>query len=335
MKIGLVLTGGGARGAYQSGAVRYLAEQGFCPHIIAGTSIGALNGAVLASHPSFVDAAFHLEDLWDQLGQADVIKINKATVVKMASDFATTFTQQLNSWAFKLFVRQGFLKHANAFFDVVPIEKLLRQMVNAEQLRRGIELWATVFPSLHIPGFIEYHWIFNGLIDAFRAYTGVKSHWIKAQDCEDDTVLYKLLLASAAIPFAFPKQIVNGTGYVDGGLADNVPVRALSARDCNVAIIIHLSNGSVFNRHDFPGMSIIEIRPEQSMIRSHMPVAGEISSILDFSPQRIHELKQQGYEDSERCLQPILEAAATICRQQYEQEKLIDSTVKLFNDTPL
>lgn len=53
IKIGLVLAGGDAKGAYQSGLVKYLAEIDFAPLMIAGTSIGALNGAILASGTSF------------------------------------------------------------------------------------------------------------------------------------------------------------------------------------------------------------------------------------------------------------------------------------------
>jgi NTE family protein len=46
-QVGLVLVGGGAKGAYQAGALKYLAEEtAIEPQIIAGTSIGALNGAV-------------------------------------------------------------------------------------------------------------------------------------------------------------------------------------------------------------------------------------------------------------------------------------------------
>lgn len=58
---GLVLTGGGAKGAYQAGALKYLAEIGFEPAIISGTSIGAFNGAVLSSirpFPSAVNSSF-------------------------------------------------------------------------------------------------------------------------------------------------------------------------------------------------------------------------------------------------------------------------------------
>ncbi len=63
--VGLVLVGGGAKGAYQAGALRYLAELDFSPHIIAGTSIGALNGAVLAANKPLKQAVQRLDELWD------------------------------------------------------------------------------------------------------------------------------------------------------------------------------------------------------------------------------------------------------------------------------
>ena len=46
-KFGLVLAGGGAKGAYRVGALKYIAELGIVPQIIAGISIGALNSAIL------------------------------------------------------------------------------------------------------------------------------------------------------------------------------------------------------------------------------------------------------------------------------------------------
>lgn len=88
--IGLVLAGGGAKGAYQAGALTYLAELGFQPKIIAGTSIGALNGAVVASHQSFVQGVDYLNQLWDKLGQAQIIRPNTGTVVKTLSYLVKT-----------------------------------------------------------------------------------------------------------------------------------------------------------------------------------------------------------------------------------------------------
>ncbi|MBS9386020.1 MAG: patatin-like phospholipase family protein [Dolichospermum sp. BR01] len=61
IKLGLVLAGGGAKGAYKSGVVKYLAEIDFAPLMIAGTSIGALNGAILASGTSFKQSSDRLQ----------------------------------------------------------------------------------------------------------------------------------------------------------------------------------------------------------------------------------------------------------------------------------
>ena len=48
-KLGLVLSGGGAKGAYHVGILKYLAEQHIQPQAISGASIGSLNGAIVAS----------------------------------------------------------------------------------------------------------------------------------------------------------------------------------------------------------------------------------------------------------------------------------------------
>ena len=62
-KFGLVMSGGGAKGAFQVGAVKALAELGVPVDGIAGASIGALNGAIVASAPSLTEAAGHLEEV--------------------------------------------------------------------------------------------------------------------------------------------------------------------------------------------------------------------------------------------------------------------------------
>jgi len=57
---GLVLSGGGAKGAYQVGVVKCLADHGVCLSTIAGTSVGALNGAVIAAAPDLDSATDRL-----------------------------------------------------------------------------------------------------------------------------------------------------------------------------------------------------------------------------------------------------------------------------------
>ena len=218
---------------------------------------------------------------------------------------------------------EGLLKDRTAIFDPAPIEQLLRESVNPTALRYGIELWVTVFPSLKIPG-LGYDW----LIDFVRAKTGTDAHWLCVQDFASEDTLYNLLLASAALPLAFPSREINGKFYVDGGLADNVPLRSLAARGCTHAIIIHLQNGSVWSSHDFP-QTIIEIRPEQPINKSDTPLIGLVDSWLNFSAERIAQLKQRGYEDARRCLEPILLSFRTVREQRLAHNSMVDSTTLL------
>lgn len=331
--IGLVLAGGGAKGAYQAGALTYLAERGFEPHVIAGTSIGALNGAVLASHYSFVQGVNALSQLWDDLGNAQIIRPNTGSIARTLSYVTQTTIPHFSEWVVDCLQGMGFLSSHHTIFDPKPIEYFLQNAVNLEQLRQGLELWITVFPSLNIPG-IDYDLLMVGM-DILRAKTGTKVDWLCAQDFEDDNTLFNLLLASAAIPLVFPQREVNGQFYVDGGLVDNIPFGALTAKGCTHVIVIHLDNGEIWNRYDFPEQTIIEIRPEKTINHSDIPIWGAISTILDFSADYIAELKARGYEDAKRCLEPILQSFQVIGQQRQTHNSLVYSTLELLNDYPL
>jgi hypothetical protein len=70
-KVAFVLGGGGVLGATQVGMLRALVEQGITPDLVLGTSVGALNGAVIAADPS-QRAVSRLTDLWSTLSDAGV-----------------------------------------------------------------------------------------------------------------------------------------------------------------------------------------------------------------------------------------------------------------------
>lgn len=332
-KWGLVLTGGGAKGAYQVGALRYLAELGFSPCMIAGTSIGALNGAVLASQRSFAQAVHCLDELWNQLGQAEILRLNSGVVLPIFSYASQALLPTFSKGLMSFLVQQQLIKDQTAIFDPEPIERLLRQAIDPEALRHGTELWVTVFPALHIPG-LKYDGL-TAIIDLLRARAGTNAHWLCAQDCKDDETLYNLLLASAAIPLAFPKRSIEGQHYVDGGLADNVPLGALAKQGCTHTIIIHLQNGSTWNRYNYPHQTVIEIRPEQSINEIDLPIIGGISTLLDFSPGHIARLTEQGYQDAKRCMEAVIQTLTTVANGRRQQASLLESTEKLMNDPPL
>ena len=69
MTTALVLSGGGARGDFEVGAVRYLYDHGVQPQIICGTSVGAINGVKLAEGGN--EALGGLENIWLQLQSVD------------------------------------------------------------------------------------------------------------------------------------------------------------------------------------------------------------------------------------------------------------------------
>lgn len=84
MKTGLVLSGGGAVGAYQAGVVKALAECGTQISMVSGASIGAFNGAIIAASTDLSEAAVRLEALWDHLGNNQVLSVNRLVYFSFA-----------------------------------------------------------------------------------------------------------------------------------------------------------------------------------------------------------------------------------------------------------
>ena len=77
IKTGLVLAGGGAKGAYQAGVMRALLEMSIQVDAIAGASIGVLNGAVLASAPDLTTGTERLSALWDKISHLNPLRVAK------------------------------------------------------------------------------------------------------------------------------------------------------------------------------------------------------------------------------------------------------------------
>ena len=201
IKLGLVLAGGGAKGAYQSGVVKYLAEIDFAPLMIAGTSIGALNGAILASGTSFKQSSdafgersYRLWQLWRELGEANIINWQ---LVKYP----------LHSLAQYL----HFSGEDASLCNSRPLDEFLHNAVNAEQLRNGIELWVAAFPSAHnfLPSPHKAGQIVPTIGNAIASNLGQSAEYIHVQSAKTDEEIYQTLLASAASPLAFKARQID------------------------------------------------------------------------------------------------------------------------------
>ena len=295
-RVGLVLAGGGAKGAYQVGVLECLADAGMRLAAVAGASIGALNASVVAAAPDLTSAAARLAAVWDEVGRA-------AGAVSPGI---------------------GDLLAANPVARPEFLERLLMRHVDRSELRDGLPLWVSVYPSPPPPaGLPDIGW----LVDAVLVDASVRSEWLHVNTLPLEE-MYEALFASAALPLFLPPRTVGGVRYRDGGISDNTPIRALLTHTpCDLFIVVHLTRGVLWDAHDYASGRILEIRPEQSLNADG--VLGGVSAMLDFTSDRAAVLRRQGYDDAERTLAKVRDVMTAAHALRRSQDILLDSAQML------
>lgn len=296
LRLGLVLSGGGACGAYEVGVIRVLSRWGLSPQVISGASIGALNGAVLASSPRFRLAADRLESLWEALDTEEILRLRDPSkdwgskydleASEALCDSTSSAHEQKKERASESKAR---FDQAFALLDEDPMASILSKSIDLKQLRKGPDLYISIFPGDDDPG------LFGAILDLIHwLRADRRSEFVRIKDYSDTQIL-TLLKASAAIPLAFKPQPFCGRIYRDGGIGaqGNTPIQPLCQTDCTHGIVIVLDHRFPLNPAKWPTMELVEIRPSQNLQED-----GLIRSILDFSPKRIRELIQLGEEDA-------------------------------------
>ena len=205
--IALVLQGGGALGAYQAGVYQALHEAGLQPDIVAGVSIGGVNAAIIAGNPP-ERRVERLRDFWDgvtarpvSLFTVDGDAARKAT--NMWSALLTTTLGQpgffkpnrLNPWISP----RGSIT-ATAFYDTAPLRETLSRLVDFDLLNG------------------------SGLRYAAGA-VNVMSGNFAYFDSTQTQIQPDHVMASAALPPAFPAIQIGTDFYWDGGLVSNTPLQ--------------------------------------------------------------------------------------------------------------
>ncbi|MCL2684609.1 MAG: patatin-like phospholipase family protein [Synergistaceae bacterium] len=309
--IGLVLSGGGAKGAYQAGIIKALAEMDVPIAAISGASVGALNGAVAASSGSLRNAAGRLEKLWGIVAKdpplcektPSLIRLLEAIGLKLSDDLRNT-ARITNEIAHNL-LSTIMSPETGALVDNSRIRSLLSEYVSVEQLASGIPLYVSVYhknkktlATLIGPGLAK-----------LRIGKNPESEFLHVQSLQPEDQ-HTALLASAAIPFLLAAQEIEGESYVDGGLGDvltsagNTPISPLLDAGCNPIIVTHLSDRSAWNRQKHPDAAIIEIKRDEKIDRT--AVLPELFDVISFQPKKIHSWMEQGYSDTIRCVKPWL-----------------------------
>jgi len=218
--IGLVLTAGGARGAYQAGVLKRISElptlgDGPSPfRIVSGASAGAINGAAVAAFSSsFRAGATLLAKLWSQLSMSDVFRTDAAAMARTGSRIAMDM-------ALGGLIGGGRME---ALVDSTPLRGFLDRHLPldriAEAIRKG-DLYALAVTAT------GYH---SG--KAFTFVQGQPGHpvWNKSRRVAlRAEITLDHIRASSSIPLVFPPVPLNvggGTAYFgDGALRQTTPL---------------------------------------------------------------------------------------------------------------
>ncbi len=237
----LVLSGGGARGAYEAGALSYILgvlpeSLGRPPHldILCGTSVGAINATWLAAT---IDApnycAERLEELWRSLVFSEVVQFSYRDLWQMVQ------RSVVNSVPGQA-VSMDDTPREGGVLDTAFFDNLIQREIPFEQIARNLD---------------------DGIIDAISVsatdlVTGQTTVFIQSNDdvppwtrdarriASGGAMTAKKVLASAALPVLFPTVQINGRWYCDGGLRQNTPISPALRLGAERVLIISLKSRS-------------------------------------------------------------------------------------------
>jgi NTE family protein len=250
----LILPGGGARGAYQVGVLKAIneltAEDSNPFPVICGTSAGAINAAVLASHAhEFPVGVQRLDQFWRSMFCERVYRTDAWTVFKTGMRFALTL------------LSGGLIRtNPRAFLDNTPLRLFLQKTLRLEGIETAIESGALRGVAVTASGYASASATsyFQGQKD-IPGWQRTRRRGLPAQ------LNVQHLLASAALPILFPAERIGNEYFGDGGMRMVAPLSPAIHLGANRILVI----GTRDEKPDLP--------PDKP---SDYPSAGEIGGYL-------------------------------------------------------
>lgn len=198
---GLVLDGGGARGAYQIGAWKALHEAGVRIRGIAGTSVGALNGALICMGD--VDEAEHI---WKEMTFSKVMDVDDDWMERL-------FQKEV---PMRELLKELMLRLRDGGIDVTPLKDLIHNILDEDRIRSaGIDFSLLTF-----------------------SLSDMKELDLTLDEIPEG-LLADFLLASACL-LGFKNEPLHGKTYLDGGVINNVPLNSLVKRGYRDIITVRI-----------------------------------------------------------------------------------------------
>ena len=259
-KLGLVFAGGGGKGAYQIGVWKALCETGLDKQIkaVSGTSVGALNAALFAQ-----GSLSNAIKVWESIGLFNVVKPHRPT---------------------------------NGLFSSGNLAKMIKGCIDLSwrSVTTGIKCYVTAACKKEdVDSVIGPD---DKIDENAKSEYKPRSFLLSDQRLSEHQRL-KLLCATSAIPHIFPSQKIEGIKFIDGGVADNVPVAPLHDKEkCSLIIVIHLndtytSNDKIVDKDKYNDSTIINIWPQKSQ-------GNFITGTLDFNAKHARRRINEGYSEN-------------------------------------
>ncbi len=231
-----MLAGGGARGAYEAGALEVLAPElarrGQAPDVLVGTSIGALNSAFLAAraHEPLTEVAEAAVGMWSELGWSDALRplVSGPELRRLLS--AGAMVAGLPGWRLP------------ALLDPSPLSRTLTRLVSFERIARNV-----MDGTLRAAAVVATSYASTRSVVFHHGGTPPAADPARALDYAATPILPEHVLASAAIPGAFPAVEVErpreaAGWYGDGGVRLNAPLAPALALGARRVIVVGLNS---------------------------------------------------------------------------------------------
>ena len=209
----LVLPGGGARGAYQVGVLRAIHEivgaAGNPFPIICGTSAGAINAAVMASHAhEFGTGVERLEHFWSTMFCARVYRTDAWSVLKSGL-----------GWAFSLALGGRLVSNPRSLLDNQPLRSFLESNLQLHGIEKAIEQGALRGLAVTASGYTC-----AAAISFYQGAASIEPWDRERRHGQRARIGVEHLLASAALPLLFPAELVGNEYFGDGGMRSLAPL---------------------------------------------------------------------------------------------------------------
>ncbi|HBM80751.1 MAG TPA: patatin, partial [Clostridiaceae bacterium] len=222
---GVVLGGGGARGGYEIGVWKALRELQIPIAAVTGTSVGALNGAMMVQGD--YDIA---EEIW--------MSVTADSIINMENEIASAVQDKKKSMSFINTIK---FMITSKGLDITPLKELLLKVIDEEKIRRSETDLGIVTFSL----------------------TDFKPVQLFKRNIPEGK-LVDYLLASACFP-AFKIQEIDNKKFIDGGVYDNMPVSLIIRKNIKNIIAVDISTIELIRKIDSKGLNIINIKNSQDL----------------------------------------------------------------------